>query len=343
MPDYIFCLFYYLPMKQDIKNIITVGASAGGIEGVSTFLNTLSTDVDVAVFVVIHLPAQAIMEVVVRQLERNSKFPCLVPADGDEIKAKHVYIAPANKHMMLQQGKILIKSGAKENHWRPAIDVLFRSAAAAYDSCVIGVILTGLLDDGTSGMIAIKKSGGICIVQDPQEAVFSDMPLNVINNIDVDYSVSISEMGYIIEDLLLRSGGCKPDSIPEDVKLEAKITLRMNSDYQEMKELGKATAFTCPDCGGILTEIEEGNLIRYRCFTGHAFTAQQLEISQKNSLEDSLWTAIRMLEERRNLLVSLSKKKPTVNTVSKDQQERADDITVHIDRLKDLLKNIVDV
>ena len=326
-------------MKQELKNIITVGASAGGIEAVSVFLNALPADVDVAVFVVIHLPAQAIMDVVVRQLRRNAKFPCSVPSDGEEIKKQHVYIAPADKHMMLQKDKILVRRGAKENHWRPAIDVLFRSAAAAYGSCVIGVILTGLLDDGTSGMVAIKKCGGICIVQHPQEALYADMPLNVINTIDVDYSVSVLEMGYIIEDVLLRRD-CQPSLIPEDVRQEAEVTMRMNSDYREVKVLGEQTALTCPDCGGVLTELEDENTPRYRCFTGHAFTAEQLDISQKEALENSIWVAVRMLEERRNLLVSLSKKKSNYPRISLDQEQRAEEIKTHIQRLKEFLSNI---
>ena len=328
-------------IKQNVIEIITVGASAGGIESVSDFLKVMPADLNAAIFVVIHIPRDSLTEVVLRQLQRSTQLDCRVPVDGDEIQKGMVYLAPADHHMMLQKGEILIKKGPKENHWRPSINVLFRSAAATYDSCVIGVILTGLLDDGTSGMTAIKKSGGICMVQDPEEATFADMPNNVLNNVDVDYKVPIADMGYIVSDIHVRRT-CSVAGVPDDVKLEAAITFRMNSDYNEMKVLGEPTPFTCPDCGGILTRINEQEGMRYRCFTGHSFTEHVLVKSQLEALENSIWVSIRMLEERRNLLITMANNGDSNKSSAsrQDRLERGEEISVHIERLKKFLLSV---
>src|SRR5215217_2275567 len=151
-------------MQDKITNIITIGASAGGISAVSRLCASLDQDLNAAIFIVIHLSRTSTAEVVLRQIQKSSKLPCRIPVNEEEIRNGHIYLAPPDHHMMIEREKILIQKGAYENHWRPSIDVLFRTAAAAYDSCVTGIILTGMLDDGTSGMSAIKRSGGRCIV-----------------------------------------------------------------------------------------------------------------------------------------------------------------------------------
>ncbi|RZM21486.1 MAG: chemotaxis protein CheB, partial [Pedobacter sp.] len=253
---------------SEVKNVITIGASAGGIQALCSLLRVMPEKLDAAVFAVIHIPKESMSDIILHTLKKYTALHCRVPDDGEQIKNNTLYLAPANNHMMVAKDKVLIRSGARENHWRPSIDVLFRSAAVAYDSCVTGIILTGLLDDGTSGMLAIKKSGGICIVQEPGEAEFADMPNNVLNNVDVDYRVSVSEMGSIVNGIFSRRI-CKPHQIPEDVKLEAAMSERMSSKIEDVAQLGEVTTLTCPDCGGVLTKIQEEGLTRYRCYTGH--------------------------------------------------------------------------
>jgi two-component system chemotaxis response regulator CheB len=211
--------------------------------------------------------------------------------------------------------------------------VLFRSAAAAYDSCVTGIILTGLLDDGTSGMSAIQRSGGKCMVQDPQEAEFPDMPESVLKNMTVDFKVSIHEMGYILSDLFSRST-CDVGEVPEDVKLEAQISLRMSSNVEDLEKLGPLTPLTCPDCGGILVKVENDQISRYRCYTGHSFTERILEEEQIKGLEESVWIAIRMMEERKNLLKNISVLHEETRT------EKTAQMSIHIDRLKKILVDL---
>ena len=313
---------------ESVKNIIVIGASAGGISAVARLVATFKEELDAAIFVVIHLSRQSKSDVILNFIQKETSMTCKLAEDGEVIQNRTIYMAPADNHLMVERDYIRVRKGAYENHWRPAIDVLFRSAALAYNSCVTGIILTGLLDDGTSGMRAIKRSGGKCIIQNPAEAEFSDMPQNVLRNIDVDYSVSIGEMIYILLDLYTQRE-CLPTTVPDDVRLEATIALRMTSSVDDVMKLGDLSPFTCPDCGGILSKITEGNAVRYRCYTGHAYTEKTLEMEQMKSMEESLWVAIRILEERKNLL----------NTMASGKS-RSQDIGIHIDRLKSLMLEI---
>ena len=323
--------------KQKISNIIVIGASAGGISAVSKLLSTLPHDIDAAIFIVIHLSKDANPLTVLSILNRHSNISVQIPENNAPILKGKAYLAPVNAHMMVKEGLITITRGARENYWRPAIDVLFRTAAAAYDSCVTGIILTGLLDDGTSGMIAIKEAGGKCIVQEPDEAEFADMPTSVIRNIDVDYRVPLVDMGFILSDIYTREA-CEPGAVPEKVKKESEITIRMASGYEQTSTLGDATALTCPDCGGVLTKITEHEHIRYRCFTGHVYTDHLLQQKYIERTEETLWVAVRMMEERRNFLLTNHASLGQSAAISEDQTTRASELKIHIDTLKKMLE-----
>jgi two-component system chemotaxis response regulator CheB len=316
------------------KNVIVIGASAGGIAAVSALLQTLSVSLNAAIFIVIHVPSVSKTEIILRQLQRNSQLACKVPKDLEAIEINTVYLAPADHHMMLDGDQILVRRGAFENHWRPSIDVLFRSAAASFGSCVTGIVLTGMLDDGTSGMIAIKKAGGRTIIQDPAQAEFIEMPTNVLQNIEVDDSANIEEMSYILNDYYA-THVCDVGHIPKDVSHEAAITLRMSSEAKELEPLSSLSNLTCPDCGGTLYKIN-GEKGRYRCYTGHSFSEISLENEQLVNLESSIWVAIRMMEERKNLLNSMETYRRASNT------ERAFEMEVHIKRLKEVLLSLND-
>ncbi|GGH01563.1 chemotaxis protein CheB [Mucilaginibacter phyllosphaerae] len=325
---------------MEVKNIVVIGASAGGLKAVNQLVSNLPADLPAAVFIVIHMSKHSQAAVIVQHLQKLTANTCKVAENNETIKAGHIYLAPADQHLFLKPGKVRLLHGPHENRWRPSIDVLFRSAAAAYDSRVTGVVLSGLLDDGTSGMSAIKRSGGVCIVQEPSEAEYDDMPLNVIHNVDVDHRVLIQDMGYIIADVL-----SKPHHalhIPEDVKIEADITERLVSNIEDMQKLGTHSNFTCPDCGGGLWEIEKDVHKRYRCHTGHVYTALSLLEKQGEEMEESIWISVRMLEERRNLLLNMSFNDKGVagSALVSDYQRRAEELAVHVDRLKKLLISI---
>jgi len=322
--------------NTEVKNIIVIGASAGGLTAVTKLFANFTTDMDAAFFVVIHLSPISKSDAIIKIIDNNTALKCLVPVDGQQIENGTIYLAPANRHLLLEKGKIHITRGAGENHYRPSIDVLFRSAAAAYSACVIGIVLTGLLDDGTSGMDAIKRSGGKCIVQEPEEALFDDMPISVMNNIDVDYSLPIAEIKNVLIDLIT-GPVCVEKEVPADVRLEAKIAKRVTSDIDETSKLGDFTALTCPECGGVMVKVDE-NQSRYRCYTGHTFTERFLETEQLKRIEESVWVSIRMMEERKHLLLNMNSdinSRFDLDAARKD--ERIKSMQKHIDTLRSAL------
>jgi two-component system chemotaxis response regulator CheB len=314
------------------SNIIVIGTSAGGFLAAAKLLSAFDEDLNAAVFIVIHISKNSMAHVIANHLQKQTKLTIKVAVNGESICNRMIYLAPSDHHMMIDNNTVIVQKGAYENHYRPSIDVLFRSAAASYGSCVTGIVLTGMLDDGTSGMSAIKRSGGICIVQDPDEAEYPNMPNAVLRNLDVDYTLRVSEIGSVIADLLA-TRNCTPNEIPKDVKFEAAITRRMSSEIVTTEQLGEGTMFTCPDCGGVIRKIYDDAVTRYRCYTGHTFTETSLVEQQVKKLEESLWTAIRMMEERKNLLMSM-------NPVHETPPERAVQMEIHVERLKEILQHV---
>jgi len=324
-------------INQQLNNIVVIGASAGGIKALDDLFASLRPGVNASLFVVIHLSIFANIHHIIADMQKRCRLEIIVPEDGTIIAHEKIYFAPSNQHMMLARDRILVKGGALENRWRPSIDVLFRTAAAAYDSCVTGIILSGLLDDGTSGMLAIKGAGGRCIVQDPEEARYADMPRNVLANIQVDYRIAAHEIPYVLSDIFSRSE-CLPQTVSKQLKQEADITLRMASAVASTVSLGSPTLMTCPDCGGVLTAISEDGHLRYRCYTGHVFNGDHLDNQYVKRTEETLWVALRMMEERRNFILSMEKpvngnEQPRTNR----QRQRADELKDHIEELKRLL------
>jgi two-component system chemotaxis response regulator CheB len=322
-------------------HVIVIGTSAGGLSALKTLISQFDNSLNIAVLIVVHLSYQSVGDYLIHHLQPCTPFTCKFAEDGELIKKHVIYIAPPNKHLLVKEGRILLGSGPRENHWRPSIDNLFRSAASVYDSHVTGIILTGMLNDGVSGMMAIKRSGGSSIVQDPAEAEFPDMPLAVLNNMDVNFSISLVEMKGAIQTLIKKSSKVKKEDmeIPFDVKVEAKLAERMSTAIRNTEEIGKQTVFSCPDCGGGLWEIEKDPVRRYRCHTGHVYYESDLSRMQVESIEETLWVALRMMEERRNLLQKMSessKDKGMSKTIA-FYEEKIKEIDVHIGRIKEIL------
>ena len=323
---------------KEIKRIVVVGASAGGLQAICNLLDSLRDISEIAVFVVLHVSKKSAADVLAFTMQKHTTLKCKVPVDMEQVNVNHLYVAPPDYHMLLKDDYIRITYGPPENRWRPSIDVLFRSAAATYSHRVIGIILTGLLDDGTSGMAAIKSSGGKTIVQEPAEAQFDDMPRSVLSNVDVDYRVPISDMGYILKDL--QSHPEKTDAkVPEEVRIEAEITERMASSIDNLREIGKYSDFTCPDCGGGLWLMNDKSILRYRCHTGHVYTEKALHEKQSEEMEETLWVAVRMLEERRNLMkvTAMHSKERGFFGIDEDRNKRIEELEVHIKRMKEMI------
>jgi two-component system, chemotaxis family, protein-glutamate methylesterase/glutaminase len=320
------------------KYIVVVGASAGGLNSIIELTAQLNDKIDAAVFIVLHITQITSPELLVQRFENNSSFSCKLAEDGEKIQRGHIYVAVPDRHLLIKNRTVLVGRGSPENRWRPSIDILFRSAAAAYGGRVIGIILSGMMEDGTAGMLAIKKSGGTLIAQDPEEAEYPDMPQSVLNNMKVDYCVPLDAMGAI---LLEKSKDGKENFAfaPPEVIAEANIAERVAIDIDKVSELGDKSVFSCPDCGGGLWEIKEEDVTRYRCHIGHMYNQKELELRQKQALENTMWIALRMMEERRNLLRKMSEEERGKGWArSADHKlERAVDLEAHITRLKEIL------
>ena len=276
------------------KDIVVVGASAGGMTALMRLVDGLPKDLPAAVFVVWHL-SRGVKSVLPQVLSRAGQLPAANPADGDRIEPGRIYIAPNDHHMLLEKGYLRVTRGPKENRFRPAIDPLFRSAAYIYGPRAIGIVLTGALDDGTAGLWAIKLRGGTAIVQDPEDAEHRPMPLNALDNVDVDYKVTAAEMGPLLSRLVLEEapspGPVAARAELDRMQAEVKIAEGADATEQNVEQYGEFSAFTCPECNGVLTLLRDGRIQRYRCHTGHAYSADALVESASEQVEHKLWRA----------------------------------------------------
>lgn len=322
-------------MQSTGRNIIVIGTSAGGLEALDDLIGQLPTDLPASIFVVQHMAPENTGEALIHRLNKHKAFDCKLATDGASFKPGRIYIAPPDTHLLVKKTKVMVTKGARENRYRPGIDPLFRSAAVTHGSHVIGVVLTGMLDDGTAGLLAVKKCGGITVVQDPKDAAYSGMPQSALDNVKVDYCVPIAEMGRLLEKLTRERPG-QAKRIPEDVKTEAEIAERVLSDVAQVNGLGSQVPYNCPNCGGVLWEMDNPDVKRYRCHTGHSFTVPALLASQSEKIEETLWTSLRMFEERKNLLNNMAQKE--LRSKGKGSAgQRAKETQVHIERIRAIL------
>lgn len=322
--------------KKNInKRIVVIGTSAGGLSALIELLRQLPDNFPSPILVVQHISADASGNVLLDSLNENTSLTCVRAQHGDYAEAGYIYLAPSDHHLMIaKNGKLLVTKGAQENRSRPAIDPLFRSAGVAYRNRATAVLLSGYLDDGTSGLIAVQRCGGSCIVQDPHDAEYPDMPQNALNQLNPDFCVPISEMGVILYRLASEAPG-KLKPLPKDIQREYMIAQRVLSDLPSVNALGNQVPFNCPGCGGVLWKVENGESLRYRCHVGHAYTAASLLADQTQKIEETMWTALRMFEERRNLLTTISQEQ--TGAAASSAEERAKLSQVHIDRIRAFL------
>jgi two-component system, chemotaxis family, protein-glutamate methylesterase/glutaminase len=328
-------------MTQHPKFIVVIGASAGGLNALTEMVQSLQMGLDVAYCIVLHLSRKGIGDFIVHRLGQVTEMACSLVVNGGPIKKDNIYIARPNQHMLVKDNKFILGAGPEENRFRPSIDVLFRSAAVAYSSHTIGIILSGMLDDGTSGMWAIKRSGGTCIVQDPNQAEYPEMPLSVINNMEVDHVVALEEIGPLLAEIIKNKKGRKKP-VPKDVIAESIIAETTAIRIEDIEKIGDTSAFACPDCGGNLWTIKGDIIKRYRCHIGHAYTEKDLVVKQAETASTTLWVALRMMEERKHLLkkMEIDYTKKGYKSLSSNHIEKQDSMQRHIDRLKEILFNL---
>jgi len=289
------------------RDIIVIGSSAGGVKALIEFVKGLPSDFPGTIFITQHL-APHTESMLPDILSMMGPLKAEHPQDGELIKPNRIYVAPPDHHLLLDEGKVLIKRGPKENRFRPSVDALFRSAAYVYGPRVVGVVLSGYLDDGTSGLWSIKRLGGITIVQDPDDAAFPAMPSNVLEFVEVDHVIPIAALAALLTKLTTEPARATNNPAKEDLdrfEIELAIARHDNAFRMGIIEKGELTPFTCPDCHGALTKLIEGNIIRFRCHTGHAYTISALLAEVTESVESTMFQAMRGLEETNMLLEQL--------------------------------------
>lgn len=331
-------------MKQPILskgNVVVVGASAGGVEALTKLVAQLPPDLSAALFVVLHISAHS-TSVLPEILTRAGVLKATHAEDGEVIEPGRIYVAPPDRHLLIESGQVKVVRGPRENGHRPAIDPLFRTAARTYGPQVIGVVLSGVLDDGTAGLCAIKQRGGIGLVQHPDEAMFDGMVRSAIENVEVDAILPVSDIAA--ELVRLATQPLEVPEIPlgsEKIEVESEIAELNPMALHKHERLGKPSGFACPDCGGVLWELEEGNLIRFRCRVGHAFSTQTLLAHQSDVLEEALWTAFRALEESASLNRRMAKRafQSGHDRSGKRYEEQAQDAKKRADLIRQALAN----
>ena len=288
-------------------SIIVIGTSKGGVQALTELVSLLPKDFPASIFIVQHL-SPGFKSQLAEILSAQGDLPAITPEDGDQIKPGIIYVARENRHLLVQQDHIILPFGPRENRLRPSIDALFRSAAAYQTSRAVAILLTGYLDDGVSGLAAVKRCGGITIVQDPQEAEAPDLPNNAINSVDVDHVLSISEIAEKLVEIVHQPAK-KPLPVPEEIKMDVKVSEHsVPGGLRKMSEMGEISPYTCPDCGGVMWDVENEPVGRLVCHTGHSFTMNSFLHSQSEVIENSLWEVIRFIQERIKIVERLAEK-----------------------------------
>jgi two-component system chemotaxis response regulator CheB len=280
------------------RNIVVVGGSAGALDSLVKLLRNLPQGFPAAILVAVHTAPENTGHLSMI-LARAGKLPAETATDGSVIQVGRVYVAPPDHHLLVKDGTLRVTRGPRENGFRPALDPLYRTAAAAYGSGVIAIILSGGGDDGILGLSMVKRRGGTIIVQDPDEAAAPSMPSRAIHAIEVDHTLRAEDMASIVSGLVRQAAGEAPSPPLRAVGADV---AEAGTDALDSGLLpGPPTAFTCPQCSGALWEVRDGDLVRYQCHVGHAFSPDSLAAGQADDLEQALWTALRTLEESSTL------------------------------------------
>jgi two-component system chemotaxis response regulator CheB len=269
---------------------VVAGASAGGVEALVRFVASLPPTFPAAVLVVLHVSATG-TSVLASILARAGRLPVATAQDGEALAPGRLYVAPPDHHLLVADGRVQLTQTPRENGHRPAVDPTMRSAARAAGSRTAGVVLSGSRDDGTAGLLAIKRAGGVTVAQDPEEALYEGMPRSAIEHVDVDAVLRVENIGAWLQGSGFEAR--RDEHPPAD-------------EVVDPEPRGEGTRFTCPDCGGVLFEHVEGTLVRFACSVGHAYSIEALAGGQGHELENALWAAVRALEDRAVLLGRLA-------------------------------------
>ncbi len=281
------------------RDILAVGTSAGGVEALVSLARGLPNDFAASVLVTIHLPSHA-RSSLDDILTRAGPLPAQFARNGDHLKQSHIYIAPPNRHLLVDGNRVALGEGPRENNTRPAIDAMLRSAAVCCGPRSIGVVLTGTMGDGASGLWALHQTGSITVVQDPKDAAFAEMPLTALNRAKPDHVIRLADMPAALARLVQEPAG-QARPVPRGIKYEVDIARSGHGamdNMDDMDAIGRRSVLACPDCGGVMWEIDEGGMARFRCHVGHTYNAQMMSLALDEYLRRALASAQRALEER---------------------------------------------
>ena len=277
------------------RGVVVVGASAGGVEALTQFAGGLPADFSYSILVTLHMPASA-PSVLAKIIDRHAPLPASTAIDGEPLKAGRIYVAVPDRHLLLSDHKVVLSEGPTENSHRPAINALFRSAALHFGPYAIGVVFSGVLDDGVLGAAAIRSRGGITVAQRPDDALFGTLPNNAIEAGAIDHQVAAADAGTLIKQLTERD--IEEREMERDISMELENRIAMGRKYSmafDSEELGPPSGYTCPDCNGSLMTLSESG---FRCRVGHAWTAEALLNARDAEVENALWIALRSLQEK---------------------------------------------
>ena len=313
------------------RDIIVIGASAGGVDAIPKLVGSLPADLPASVFVVLHIPAQG-RDLMPQIIRRNTLLSVAHGVDGESVRRGHIYVAPPDHHLQIDGTRVRLSRGPRENFHRPSIDALFRSAAESYGPRVVGVVLTGNLDDGTAGLHAVKSARGIAIVQDPKDALVPAMPQSALRNVRVNHCVPLAK----IAPLLVRLASTR--NVPKNKKGVSRMKKRTMSPKEMEKEFGQPTSFVCPECNGPLWETKAGPSLQFRCHVGHAYSPDSLLADHADGLERALWSAVRTFDERAGLLRRLGERKYHSESVGKNWEAKAKEHERYAEAIRKLLQ-----
>ncbi len=268
-------------------------------------------------------------------LARAGSLPVAWAESGAPIRYGTASVAPPGRHMLLHQGYVLLRRGPRENLSRPAIDPLFCSAAASFGARVVGVVLSGALNDGTAGLHAITRCGGLAVVQDPADASIPEMPRSALHYVAETRCLPAAAIGRILFELVsVPAGPAVP--IPDDIRLEAAVAAQELATMQTEDRLGQPSRFACPECHGTLWEIGDHPVMRFRCHVGHAFSGEAMAAAQATRIEETMWKLLRAHQERAALAHRLAERAGTPEQAA-DYARRADSYQEDAEMVRDFM------
>jgi two-component system chemotaxis response regulator CheB len=318
-------------------DVVVIGASAGGIEALTTLVANLPGDLRAAVFVVIHLPTGG-TSVLPAILNRAGPLPAEHVRDSPKIEQGRIYVAPPDFHLQLEDGSVSAVTGPRENGHRPAIDRLFRSAAHAFQQRTVGVILSGTLDDGTLGLRAIKEHGGVALVQDPATAQHESMPRSAIKYANPDEVAAPAELARLIVELA--DDPLETNQIEGARAATNEQAERVARETARHPQPGEDTGLTCPDCGGAIWRQDNGDVTSFSCRIGHSYTTESFVAEQGRTVEAALWTSLRLIEERVQLMRQLAERFREQPRTSSSFRAKADELERHAAMVRPMVDGV---